>query len=195
MNHDYIKLSFGDKVRFKCLRRGRCCSSGPNVGLTAFDICRIARFPDLDWRELKGKYVIAVIADMIAIPTLRDKGGGRCVFLEFTGGQPSCSVYPVRPMRCRLYPFLPSSPSRKGVIYVDGCCSGLNTDITTVPPWSLLKDYYFEVKFHYSRLHSLIFQEGFEPLDALEKVIEEADRLMTNRKRLDISLLCLNGRR
>jgi len=74
MNHDYIKLSFGDKVRFKCLRCGRCCSSGPNVGLTAFDICRIARFLDLDWRELKGKYVIAVIADMIAIPTLRDKG-------------------------------------------------------------------------------------------------------------------------
>jgi len=176
------------------LRCGRCCSSGPNVGLTAFDVCRIACFLDLDWRELKGKYMIAVIADMIAIPTLRDKGGGRCVFLEFAGEHSSCSIYPVRPMRCRLYPFIPSSPSKRGLIYMDRCCPGLNAGINTEPPWSLLEDCYFEAKFHYSRLHNLIFQEGYEPLDALEKIIEEIEKLMAIRERFNIPPLYPNGK-
>ncbi len=182
MEHNYIKLTYKDKIRFGCLRCGRCCSSGPNVGLTAFDIHRIARFLDLNWRELKGRYIIAVIADMIAIPTIRDIGGGRCVFLEYINRQPSCSIYPVRPIRCRLYPFIPPNLSKERIVYVDRCCPGLDTGAEIDPPWRLLEEYRLETKIHYSKLYRLIFEEGYQPLNALERIIEDVKRTKTFRR-------------
>lgn len=173
MGHHYVRLRLGEKARFKCLRCGQCCSNGPNVGLTAFDISRIAQFLNMEWRELKGKYIVAVIADMTAIPTLRGKADGTCIFLEYRDEKPFCSIYPARPMRCRLYPFIPYSPSNNETVYLDVCCPGLNAETETEPPWDCLKEYNVEVKLHYARLYSLIFQEGYEPLEALEKTIEE----------------------
>ncbi len=173
MSFHYVKLKFGEKVRFNCLRCGRCCSSGPNVGLTAYDIRRIANFLNVDWRTLKGKYVVAVVADMVAIPTLRGNLHGECVFLERVDGKTSCSIYPARPMRCRLYPFMPYSPSNNETIYLDTCCPGINVETETEPPWECIKEYYVEVKLHYARLYQLVFQEGCEPLEALEKTIED----------------------
>jgi Fe-S-cluster containining protein len=173
MSLHYVKLRLGEKARFKCLRCGKCCGSGPNVGLTAFDILRIARFLNVDWRELKGRYIVAVIADMVAIPSLRGKINGECIFLEHVNGKPSCSIYPARPMRCRLYPFMPYSPSDIKTIYLDTCCSGINAEKEVDPPWDCLREYCLEIKLHYDRLYSLTFQEGCDPLEALEKTIEE----------------------
>jgi len=173
MSLHYVRLRLGEKAHFECLRCGRCCRSGPNVGLTAFDIHRIARFLNVDWRELKGKYVAAVLADMVAVPTLRGTVDGECVFLENVDGKPSCRIYPARPMRCRLYPFMPFSPSNIETIYLDTCCPGLNTEKETEPPWECLKEYYAEVKLHYERLYQHVFQDGYEPLEALEKTIED----------------------
>lgn len=175
MGLHYVRLRLGEKARFKCLRCGKCCGNGPNVGLTAFDIHRIARFLNVNWQELKGKYVVAVIADMVAVPTLRGKTDGTCIFLEHEDGKPSCRIYPARPMRCRLYPFMPHSPSSNETVYLDTCCPGLNaeTETDTEPPWDCLREYYVEVKLHYARLYSLTFQGGYEPIEALEKIIEE----------------------
>ncbi|MBS7647697.1 MAG: YkgJ family cysteine cluster protein [Candidatus Bathyarchaeia archaeon] len=173
MNPHYAKLKLGEKTHFKCLRCGRCCSNGPNVGLTAFDIHRIACFLNVDWWKLKGKYVVAVIADMLAVPTLRGKADGTCIFLEYKDELPFCSIYPIRPMRCRLYPFMPYSPSNSETIYLDTCCPGLKAGTEIEPPWKCLREYYVEVKLHYTKLYSFIFQEGCEPLEALEKTIED----------------------
>ncbi len=177
MRHEYLKLSIGDKVNFECLMCGRCCSSGPNVGLTAFDIHRIAQFLGENWRNLKGKYVVAVIADRIAIPVLRDKGNGRCVFLEFRNGEAFCRIYPARPMRCRLYPFIPYSPGNNEIIYLDKCCPGLKANKLIEPPWEILENCNFEAKLHYSELYRLVFREGLEPLEALERTIEKIAKL------------------
>ncbi|MBS7608389.1 MAG: YkgJ family cysteine cluster protein [Candidatus Bathyarchaeia archaeon] len=173
MSLHYARLRFGEKTHFTCLRCGQCCTRGPNVGLTAYDVHRIARYLGVDWRELKGKYVVAVIADMVAVPTLRGTIDGKCVFLEYLDGTPSCRIYPARPMRCRLYPFMPYSPGNTETIYLDTCCPGLNTEKEAEPPWKCLKEYYVEAKRHYAKLYHLVFQEGCEPLEALEKTIED----------------------
>lgn len=136
----------------------------------------MAGYLNVDWKELKGKYVVAVIADMVAVPTLQGTVDGRCIFLEHVDGAPSCRIYPARPMRCRLYPFMPYSPGNTETIYLDKCCPGLKTEKEVEPPWECLKEYYVEVKLHYAKLYRLIFQEGYEPLDALEKTIEECIR-------------------
>jgi Fe-S-cluster containining protein len=169
----YLTLYRGDKIRYRCQRSGRCCSTGPNVALTAYDICRIAKYMGVDWRELRGKYIIAIIADMLAIPALRGMGDGKCVFLEYVNGIPTCKIYPARPLRCRLYPFIPATPSNPNKIYVDPYCPGVGVGEEVEPPWKLLEEYYEEVRKHYTRMYELVFKEGYEPLEALEKLIDE----------------------
>ncbi|MEM0217334.1 MAG: YkgJ family cysteine cluster protein [Candidatus Nezhaarchaeales archaeon] len=170
MSHPYIKVARGEKVKVACLRCGRCCH-GPNVSLTAFDICRIAKFMGLHWRDLRGRYVKAIIADMIAMPVLQSVNN-ICVFLE-VDEKPTCTIYPARPMKCRLYPFLPRSPSQVDVVYLDECCKGIGTGELAEPPWNLLGQYCAELKFHYTRLYQLVFEEGCEPLQALERLIDD----------------------
>ncbi len=141
--------------------------------MTAYDVCRIAKYLGVDWRELKGKYIIAIIADMIAVPALRSVGNDICVFLRYDNGLPTCSIYPARPMRCRLYPFLPASPSKRNIIYVDRYCPGVGKGEPMEPPWGVLEKYYQEVTMHYKRMYQLVFELGYEPLEALEKLIDE----------------------
>jgi Fe-S-cluster containining protein len=170
MSHEYIRVSRGEKVQATCLRCGRCCH-GPNVSLTAFDICRMANFLDVDWRELRGKYVRAVIADVIPIPILQSVNGV-CIFLVMSD-RPTCTIYPARPMKCRLYPFFSYSPAKPDLICLDECCRGVGVGEPEDPPWTLLSQYHLELKFHYTKLYQLIFEEGCEPLQALEKLIDE----------------------
>ena len=170
MSHEYIKVSRGEKIRVTCLRCGRCCH-GPNVSLTAFDICRVANFLGVDWRELRGRYVKAVIADVVPIPVLQSVNGV-CAFLVMRD-EPTCTIYPARPMRCRLYPFLSYSPARPDLIYLDECCGGVGIGEPEDPPWTLLSQYHVELKLHYTKLYQLIFEGGYEPLQALESLIDE----------------------
>ncbi len=166
-------LRRGDRVRWCCRRSGRCCSTGPNVALTVYDVCRIARYLGVEWRELRGKYILAIVADMVAIPVLRGVGDGVCAFLEYRDGLPTCTIYPVRPLRCRLYPFHPASPSKKDIVYFDTYCPGYGYGEEVEPPWSLLEEYYREVSMQYKRMYELVFSEGYEPLEALERLIDE----------------------
>ncbi|NAZ26924.1 MAG: YkgJ family cysteine cluster protein [Thermogladius sp.] len=165
-------LKPGDKVRFRCGRSGVCCSSGPNVSLTIFDICRIARFKGVSWRELAGRYIYVVVADYLPIPVLRGLDN-KCVFLEFKGKLPTCSIYPARPMRCRLFPFIPVSPGDPGRLLVSSICPSVGRGPSIDPPWNLLKLYYEEVKESYRMLIRLIMEEGYEPVEALEKALDE----------------------
>jgi len=168
----YHLIVRGEKIRFMCVRCGTCCSTGPNVALTIYDICRIARFLGVDWRDLRGKYIVAYIADMIPVPALRGLGD-KCAFLTFDDGLPYCSIYPARPMRCKLYPFLPISPSKPDALYVANGCLGVGEGEPVDPPWDTLNQYYAEVKEHYALLYKLIFEEGYEPLQALEAALDK----------------------
>ena len=37
--------------------------------------------------------------------SLTEKPGGDCIFLDRSDGKTKCSIYPVRPMQCRTWPF------------------------------------------------------------------------------------------
>jgi len=47
---------------------------------------------------------------------LREGLGGRCVFLEERGGEAACGIYPVRPERCRTWPFWPELLADEGLL-------------------------------------------------------------------------------
>jgi len=175
----HLILGLNSRVKFECIRCGKCCTTGPNVALTVFDICRIARYLGVDWKSLRGRYIIAYIADMIPVPALIGIAG-RCVFLEYHDETPTCSIYPVRPMRCRLYPFQPISPSDPTRIQIHLECPGVGKGLEVDPPWNTLREYYEELKKHYSLLYDLIFNKGFEPLEALEKLLDETCESTSN---------------
>ncbi len=126
----FVVNAFED-IRFKCQRCGSCCHHKrpqefndlvPTEQLTEFweksnliylteeDIERISRKTGLDAKgfvdtlyEYDGKVVKAkeggkkVILD---IPVMKSKEDTTCVFYE-----EGCTVYPVRPRACRLFPF------------------------------------------------------------------------------------------
>lgn len=94
---------YRDGLRFSCTQCGNCCTGPPGyVWVTREEIRRIAEFLQRDdaWlpksmlRRVGFKY------------SLTEKANGDCVFLQPTGeGKRGCSIYPVRPLQCRTWPF------------------------------------------------------------------------------------------
>lgn len=165
--------SRGLKVKFTCLRCGECCSSGPNVSLTVSDICRIANYLGVSWRDLVGKYIYAIIADYVPIVVLRGINN-KCIFLKYVNNTQTCIIYPARPMRCKLYPFLPIALRESSRLEISSKCPGIGKGDLIDPPWSDLEAYLSEVKEHYRVLYDLIFIKGLEPVEALEKALDNA---------------------
>ena len=89
-------------LSFGCVQCGNCCSGAPgNVWVTKEEIRRIARFleqPD----EWLGKRHIRRVGLRYS---LTEKPNGDCIFLERESGEGRCSIYPVRPLQCRTWPF------------------------------------------------------------------------------------------
>lgn len=166
------RISRGDLVKFTCTRCGGCCSSGPNVALTTSDICRIAKYMNTNWRNLAGKYFYVVIADHIPVAILRGIRD-KCVFLRYNGNTATCTIYPVRPHRCRLYPFIPISPSEINNMEISSRCPGVGIGDVNEPPWRDLEVYIKEVREHYVKLFEYIFTRKIEPLKALEQLLDD----------------------
>jgi len=90
-------------LRFTCTECGNCCTGAPGyVWVTREEIRRIAEFlgRDDDWlppeilRRVGLKY------------SLTEKNSGDCVFLQTDAdGKRRCSIYTVRPLQCRTWPF------------------------------------------------------------------------------------------
>ena len=90
-------------LRFTCTQCGNCCSGPPGyVWVTREEIQKIAEFlerkdgtlPEGTLRRVGFKYSLA------------ERPNGDCVFLiNSAEGKKICSIYPVRPLQCRTWPF------------------------------------------------------------------------------------------
>lgn len=88
---------------FGCQRCGKCCAE---IGLP-YDpesIHEIARFLRLSLDEILEKYYGTITDDRKGWMS-EDHKRTPCPFLEEDGDRKSCSIYEVRPLGCRLYPF------------------------------------------------------------------------------------------
>ena len=89
-------------LSFECTQCGNCCSGPPGyVWVTKRDIARIAEFIGSPDGTLDSTYVRRVGIRR----SLTERPGGDCIFLERKDGKTSCSIYPVRPIQCRTWPF------------------------------------------------------------------------------------------
>jgi len=104
----------GPRVEFSCTLCGECCLLYW-VPVTAHDAARIFKYTGLRPRdflalfpkEQAGEWSTSeiLLKDGYYYLVLRKGLNGRCVFLRQLNGRRICSVYKVRPLTCRFYPF------------------------------------------------------------------------------------------
>jgi Fe-S-cluster containining protein len=87
-------------LRFAC-QQGctKCCEVHGFVYITEQDLSRMAEYAGLTKKAFESAYVLR----FRHILRLRKPRGSQCYFLKEGG----CSVHPVKPTQCRLYPFWP----------------------------------------------------------------------------------------
>ena len=90
-------------LRFTCTTCGNCCTGAPGyVWVTREEICRIAAHLGRDDGWLSKEQLRRVAFRY----SLTERSNGDCVFLKLTGdGRRGCSIYAVRPLQCRTWPF------------------------------------------------------------------------------------------
>ncbi|MFK7742631.1 MAG: YkgJ family cysteine cluster protein [Planctomycetota bacterium] len=91
----------GFPFRFACQRSGNCCAiPGGFVRVTAEERAAIAAHLKITEQAFASRYLQG---DGVR---LKEGLGHRCVFLQ-DGAQAGCSIYEVRPHKCREWPFWP----------------------------------------------------------------------------------------
>lgn len=91
----------GFPFRFACRRSGNCCAvPGGVVEVTAAEIAAIAAHLGLGEAAFRARFLQPDGVRLV------DGFANRCVFLA-DGREAACTIYPVRPVRCREWPFWP----------------------------------------------------------------------------------------
>ena len=89
---------FFDKgICFECTRCGACCTGEPGIiYVDEHEITQISEFLEIS-RDVFESRCLYPFQDSYSI---READDGRCIFFEN-----GCSIYPVRPVQCRTFPF------------------------------------------------------------------------------------------
>jgi Fe-S-cluster containining protein len=119
---------YAEGLRFKCTECGKCCTGGPGaVWMTRTEIIRMAEYLELEMFEFARRYLRKIGGRF----SLKESGPEYdCVFLE---GK-RCTVYPVRPVQCRTFPWWPNNiSSPKGWAAAAAECEGISPDAPVVP--------------------------------------------------------------
>ena len=97
---------YKDGLKFTCTQCGNCCSGDPGyVWATRDEIKKISEFLGRDDGWLEKKHLRRVGLRY----SLTEQKDGDCIFLTRDGQKVGCSIYPVRPMQCRTWPFWSSN--------------------------------------------------------------------------------------
>jgi len=103
---------YREGLSFSCTQCGNCCSGEPGyVWATKEEVRRISEFLGRTDGWLDKKHLRRVGLRY----SLTERPDGDCVFLKRENGKAMCSIYPVRPLQCRTWPFWNNLlASRKG---------------------------------------------------------------------------------
>ena len=108
--------------RFTCRRSGNCCARPDGrVRVDEGDVARIARHRDLSEDAFRRRFVRSDGEHLM------DGLGSRCVFLD-EGPPTRCSIYAVRPERCRTWPFWDENRNPRYLAEAARLCPGIVPD-------------------------------------------------------------------
>ncbi len=93
---------YADGLKFTCTQCGNCCSGAPGyVWATKDEIAKISAFLGRADGWLDPEHLRRVGMRY----SLTEKPGGDCIFLKREKGKATCSIYSVRPLQCRTWPY------------------------------------------------------------------------------------------
>ncbi len=101
---------YAEGLRFSCTQCGNCCT-GPTgfVWYTPDEAERIAAHLGISVAQFERRYA-RTVRGRRSLGENKTKFGYDCVFLtRDADGKAGCSIYPVRPMQCRTWPFWPEN--------------------------------------------------------------------------------------
>ena len=88
---------FDEGIKFECSSCGKCCNGAPGIIIVLEnEIDAISAFLELDRKTFVEYFLYPYSGEF----SIREDYTGRCIFFEN-----GCSIYPVRPLQCRTYPF------------------------------------------------------------------------------------------
>ena len=91
---------YKDGLGFECQRCGKCCGGQPGfVWITEEDISNIASALGMTAEEAMQRCARRIGSRL----SLKEKPDADCILLE----KGACTVYEVRPVQCRTFPFWP----------------------------------------------------------------------------------------
>jgi len=126
LEEDGAQTWYKDGLHFTCTQCGNCCTGPPGyVWISREEIVRLAEFLKITPQETVEKYCRKVDGRFSLKERRTPEGLYDCIFLKEQPAAPgegqaiasrrkACSVYSVRPLQCRTWPFWPenlSSPS------------------------------------------------------------------------------------
>jgi len=87
---------------FECAQCGNCCTGEPGyVWITKEEIRRVSEFLGRTDGWLDPEHLRRVGFRY----SLTERKNGDCIFLGRRGDKVGCTIYPVRPLQCRTWPF------------------------------------------------------------------------------------------
>jgi Fe-S-cluster containining protein len=121
---------YDDGLNFTCSQCGNCCTGGPGyVWISPEEILRLAQHLNLSTELVMQRYC-RTIGDRVSLNETRTaQGMYDCVFLKEDPirGRKTCSIYPVRPLQCRTWPFWPENLNDRARWNQSGKrCHGIN---------------------------------------------------------------------
>jgi Fe-S-cluster containining protein len=133
---------YADGLDFTCSQCGNCCTGAPGyVYLNREEIRRLAEHLNLTPQQTIDQYCRKV-GSRISLKEKRGRGGYDCIFLEeiqatrrpegadhdITYTKRICSIYNVRPLQCRTWPFWDGNlASKENWNAAAQRCPGMNT--------------------------------------------------------------------
>lgn len=107
MTTSALDVWYRDGLRFTCTECGNCCTGAPGyVFVKKGEIEKIAAFLGREGKGLTREHLRRV---GFRHSLTEDKDTGDCCFLRHEEGKRICSIYPVRPLQCRMWPFWKSN--------------------------------------------------------------------------------------
>jgi Fe-S-cluster containining protein len=90
-------------LKFTCTQCGNCCTGAPGyVYVSREEVEKIAAFIGRTDGWLDRQHLRRV---GLRYSLTEDRRNGDCCFLKQENGKRICTIYPVRPLQCRTWPF------------------------------------------------------------------------------------------
>jgi len=97
---------YADGLSFTCTQCGNCCTGEPGyVWISQVELQRLSDFLKRDIEDVVRRYCRKLGGGFSLKEKRAVNGEHDCIFLERIQGRRICTVYEVRPLQCRTWPF------------------------------------------------------------------------------------------